>query len=156
MTKSRHSVASRERGHRLLRWLLLAALGGVGGLFLGEMTVDNMRGAVTGSGQAYTGLSANPGALTPAGLPQPPCLDCPDRYGVAVRMRTERAARMDHAFRELGAVDEGVPPVEEPVNDYRYGGRFPEAVPEVSTKAVPVEALTDEVADSPLPDDPRP
>ncbi|MNW19041.1 hypothetical protein D3C71_2188540 [compost metagenome] len=69
-------------------------------------------------------------------------------------MRTERAERMGDAFRELGAVDEGAPPVDARADDYRYGGRFPDTAPEVSTKVLPVEALADEVADSPSADDP--
>lgn len=123
-------------GARLLRWSALALVGVAGGAVLGEMAAGTRLGSVTLIEQpaSFAHLSANPGALAPQGGGAVPCSDCADSYGVAVRLRAQRDQRIsDAAFRELGAVDVDPPILIEAMDDYRYGGRFPDA--ELATAA---------------------
>mgnify|MGYP003382052201 CR=1 FL=1 len=77
----------------------------------------------------YSHLSANPDAAAPAAGGAAPCLDCPDSYGVAARMRADRENRMSSEFRELGAVDIEPPASSQSYDGYAFGGRFPDPPP---------------------------
>ena len=140
MARRKNAISSRDRGRRLLRWLLLVVAGLGSGMLLGETTTQNLRGVTTGNGASYSGLSANPDASRPVAIPQDTCLDCPDNYGVATRMRAARNTRMDDAFRELGAVDTAMSPVRETIDEYRYGGRFPDT--DISASEAPMSTDT--------------
>ena len=137
MTSDAPPPATRARRQR--RWLWLAGLGAAGvlaGIALAEMTVSELGRQPDGIAASPAARSANPDAATTGSMDTvAPCLDCRDSYAVAVRMRAERKARMDAAFRELGVVEAGAdlpaaPRSQEPPDDgYRYGGRFPDAAP---------------------------
>jgi hypothetical protein len=109
---------------------MLALAGTVGGMMLGEAVVGNRTNGLSSEGSSYSRLSANPDALVPQGEAAPPCPDCADSYGAALRLRAHRDARMSDEFRELGAVDVDPPLPADPVDDYRFGGRFPDPEPD--------------------------
>lgn len=118
-------------GVRLFRWSMLILAAVAGGIALGEMTIGS-RARIGGHEPAsYSHLSANPQALMSQGDGAAPCLDCPDSYGVAVKLRANRDRRMSDEFRELGAVDVDSPARADPDDGYRFGGRFPDPPPEV-------------------------
>lgn len=130
MARKLSFAASRRTGARLFRWSALALAGVAGGLLLGEMAAGTRLGGRTDGPASYSHLSGNPDALAPQGGGAPPCLDCADSYGVALRLRAHRDDRMrDDAFRELGAVDVDPPMLADADDDYRYGGRFPDPEP---------------------------
>ena len=156
MAKRKHAVSSRDRGHRLLRWLLLVTAGLGSGWLLGEMAAENLNSVRAGADTSYSGLSANPDASAPVTLPQDACLDCPDSYGVAVRMRAVREQRMDDAFRELGAVDADGMPADEPAGEYHYGGRFADSDAPASETAMATDTLAYDAANPALRDTPPP
>ncbi|MDO9370019.1 MAG: hypothetical protein Q7T68_15745 [Sphingopyxis sp.] len=131
MVRRRYSAAIRDSGAaRLLRWLVLALAGtGVGlggGMMLGELTIGNLTDGQTDKTSTFSSLSANPDALVPQGEAAPPCPDCSDSYGVAMRLHAEHDTRISDAFRELGAVDLDRPTPVDPDDGYRFGGRFPD------------------------------
>lgn len=110
-------------------------------MMLGEMVAGPIlekRVAATGSA-SFSHLSANPDAQMAQGTGAAPCLDCPDSYGVAARLRSDRDQRMSDEFRELGAVDDYVdPPMPtDPDDGYRYGGRFPDPAPRDAKTSAP-------------------
>lgn len=155
MARRKNAISSRDRGQRLLWRLLLVVAGLGGGMLLGEITTQNLR-VTTGDGASYSGLSANPDASRPVTIPQDTCLDCPDNYGVAAQMRAARNTRMNDAFRELGAVDADTSPVRETTDEYRYGGRFPDADLSASEVATSAEPPAEGVTNPPLPGDAPP
>lgn len=115
----------------LVRLLLLTLAGVFAGSLLGDLIAEPLAPTRGSDNASYAQHSANPDALVAQGETAPPCVACPDSYGVAARLRAERAPRMADAFRELGAVDTDAPlsaePLPEPPDDgYRYGGRFPD------------------------------
>lgn len=120
----------------MLRWLLLALAGVVGGMMLGEMTASTRLGGATDEPGTYAHFSANPDALVPQGEIAPDCIGCADSYGAAMRLRAHRDDRMGDEFRELGAVEVDPPTPTEPADDYRYGGRFPDPEPPARRAAV--------------------
>jgi hypothetical protein len=136
---------------------MLAVVGIVGGMMLGELAVGNRTNRLADEPPSYSSLSANPDALVPQGKAAPPCPDCADSYGVAVRLRAQRDERMSSEFRELGAVDVDPPLPADPSDDYRFGGRFPDPEP-VNQRAgqqiekTPAIALAGDVAPT---DEPR-
>jgi hypothetical protein len=146
MTGKRDRAASRDAGfYRVLMWLTLCGAGVAGGILAGSLVVaDGLSGAPERKA-SYAGLGGNPAAPATDNLPAPTCRDCADSYGVTARMRAIRDNRNnDHAFRELGAVELEYSPASEPADDYRYGGRFPDAAkPETADQqpliAVPAE-----------------
>lgn len=156
MARRKYVVSSRDRGHRLVRWLLLIVAGLGGGLLLGEMAAENLHSVAARVGAPYSGLSANPEASRPAALSQDACLNCPDSYGAAARMRADRDARMDDAFRELGAVDAGASPFHESADEYRYGGRYPDPAPSASEAAMLADTPADDTSDLPFSGDTPP
>lgn len=124
-------AASRATGKRLFRWSIVALIGIVGGGFLGEMVAAPLAGLRGGDTGSFSSLSANPNASVvegQSGLPLP-CLDCPDSYGVAAKLRSDREQRMSDEFRELGAVAVDPPSMTDVDDGYRYGGRFPDPPP---------------------------
>ncbi|WP_447762225.1 hypothetical protein [Sphingopyxis panaciterrae] len=148
MARRRNPTASRDAGFiRLLLWLTLCGAGIAGGFLLGGLAVGTGLGGAHEREASYADLSANPRALAVDSLPPPGCLDCPDSYGVAARLRTIRNERSDDAFRELGAVELDYAPAQEADDDYQYGGRFPEAdFPELNRP--PVTEQPEDVPDS--------
>ncbi|MGL3822575.1 hypothetical protein [Sphingopyxis sp. R3-92] len=156
MARRKNAISSRDRGQRLLWSLLLVVAGLGGGMLLGEMTTQNLRGVTAGDGASYSGLSANPDASRPVTMPQDTCLDCPYNYGVAAQMRAARNTRMNDAFRELGAVDAAASPVRETTDEYRYGGRFPDADLSASEVATSAEPPAEGVTNPPLSGDAPP
>lgn len=146
MARREAPIASRAAAvARLARWVLLALLGIAIGAVLGDLAAGKRLGSPSSPGGGYAGLSANPDASTTGIAASPACPDCADSYGVAVRLRAERAERESDAYRELGAVDLDWP-VPRPEDEYRYGGRFPDPDPptERSDPAANV-AVTDSV-----------
>ncbi len=129
MVKKRKPPASRNIIAR--RWtfgIALAIAGLAGGALLGTLVVGGgLRGG--DSTPSFADLSANPDALVADDQSQPPCFNCADSYGASARLRAERTDRMDEPFRELGRVDVDTAPLAEPVDAYRYGGRFPDPEP---------------------------
>lgn len=158
MARRKTAVSSRNRGHRLLRWLLLVTAGLGGGLLLGEMAAENLRVVIAGAGTSYSEFSANPDASMPVALSQSACLDCPDSYDVAARMHAARDTHMDDAFRELGAVDTNTPPSDEPGDAYHYGGRFSDSAPapEAENTVAAADPADHDTVDRPLLDVPPP
>lgn len=154
MARKRDPTASRDAGfYRLLLWLTLCGAGIAGGFLLGGIAVGTGLGGAHEREASYADLSANPHATAADTISPLTCLDCPDSYGVAARLRTIRDHRNDDAFRELGAVEIDYSPTHESDDDYRYGGRFPDADrPEPIDRAPSVAAQTDEVPAS-LPSD---
>jgi hypothetical protein len=129
MARRRHSATSRNNGARLVRVLILALIGAAAGIMLGELVVGTRTRGLADAAPSFSSLSANPDAAVPQGEGAPACTDCIDSYGVAARLRARRDGQ-DDAFRELGAVDVDRPsPVQTADDDYRYGGRFPDAQP---------------------------
>ena len=136
---------------------MLMFVGVGGGFALGEMAAGTRLRAGVDGPASYTRLSANPDAMvqaTDAGLI--PCPDCADSYGVAARLRAERDHRMSDEFRELGAVDVDSSLPDDPVDDYRYGGRFPDpasraavSLAQRDTAPAAIPASTEVPADTP-------
>jgi hypothetical protein len=119
--------------------LALAGIGG--GMMLGEMVVGGRARGISAETSSFSRLSANPDALVPQGKGAPPCSDCVDSYGVAMRMRAHRDDRMSDEFRALGAVDIDPPTRTDPVDDYRYGGRFPDPEPRTGRPSIQMESV---------------
>ncbi|MBL0767346.1 hypothetical protein JI743_00830 [Sphingopyxis sp. DHUNG17] len=137
MAKRSDSAASRNSGlTKAVRWMLLASVGMIGGLVLGDFSVGGRLVPDTVVSGSFAELSANPDALTPDSLSAPPCIDCANSYAAAARLRARRAERMSHAFRDLGSVEIDQP-VPEPDDDYRYGGRFPDPSRAVEDRVLP-------------------
>lgn len=134
---------------------MLALAGVVGGMMLGEMAVGSRSGSGSGETASYSHLSANPDALVPQGAGAAPCPGCADSYGVAVRMRAQHNDRMSDEFRELGAVDADPQQTVEPVDDYSFGGRFPDPEPRARSAMAEVRDLpaTPPAGDAPPPDE---
>lgn len=135
---------------------MLALAGVAGGTLLGELAVGTNRPGNVGEGRSYAGLSANLDALVPQGKGAAPCPECADSYGVAARLRANHHERMDGEFRRLGTVDVDPPLPDEPADNYRYGGRFPDpepSRPEKITQAANPPDVTPP-GDVPLPDGP--
>lgn len=111
-----------------LRWIIFGATGVFAGWMLGEMAVDGqLYLAPDASTSSFADFSANPEALAPQGETPAPCIDCPTSYGAVARMRAARAERMDDALRQLGEADPDLMRTPaEPVDDYRFGGGFPD------------------------------
>ncbi len=106
---------------------MLAFVGVGGGFALGEMAAGTRLRAGVDGPASYSHLSANPDAMVQSAEGTIlPCPGCADSYGVAARLRAERDHRMSDEFRELGAVDVDSAVPDDPVDDYRYGGRFPD------------------------------
>ncbi len=123
------SRGNRPRGYRFARWSIAALAGIVGGTILGNIAAGPLADQRAAATASFSGLSANPDAQNPPGEGAAPCLDCPDSYGVGARLRADRDQRMSDEFRELGAVDVDPPLPADPIDDYRYGGRFPDPEP---------------------------
>lgn len=142
-------AASRSPGHRLVRWVFVALAGTIVGLMLGEMVARPMLEKRAAAAASFSRLSANPDAQMTPSAGAAPCLDCPDSYGVAIRLRSDREQRMSDEFRELGAVDVD-PPVPADIDDgYRYGGRFPDPAPRATPAPVPAANPVPGAEDSP-------
>lgn len=151
MRKKLSYTASRRTGARLFRWSALALAGITGGALLGEMAAGTRLGKEMAGPASYSHLSANPDALVAQGSGAAPCLDCADSYGVAARLRARRDDRInDDAFRELGAVDVDPPIMADAADDYRYGGRFPDAEPLAAV--ISVDPRADVMGGDPSPD----
>ncbi|WP_428629702.1 hypothetical protein [Sphingopyxis sp.] len=142
---------------RALRWLLLAFAGVAGGALLGHLAVGGWRLEQASASASFSGLSANPDAAAAPTDSTVPCLDCPDSYGVEARLRAHRENRMSDEFRELGTVDSDLPAPPDPIDDYRYGGRFSDPEPrpirsERGTDATaPITELAPPTGEAPLP-----
>lgn len=131
---------------------MVALAGTVAGGALGEMVTGPIAQHRAAASASFSHLSANPDALNAQGEGAAPCLDCPDSYGVAARLRADRDQRMSDEFRELGAVDVDPPPWSSPDDDaYRYGGRFPDPAPRPAVAPAPEpEAAVTRSADAEL------
>lgn len=151
MAKRSDSTASRNSGlTKAVRWILLASVGMVGGMILGDLAVGGRLIPEPAGVGSFAEFSANPDALTPDSLSSPPCIDCANSYAAAARLRARRAERMSHAFRDLGTVelDQSVP-IPEPDDDYRYGGRFPDPPAAIAARvSPPIQARPAKVAAS--------
>lgn len=136
---------------------MLTLIGVGGGFALGEMAAGTRLRAGVDGPASYSRLSANPDAMVQAAdVALIPCPGCADSYGVAARLRAERDHRMSDEFRELGVVDVDSALPDDPADDYRYGGRFPDpassaAVSLVQSDTAPVAlpASTEVPADTP-------
>lgn len=118
--------------------MLLASVGMVGGMILGDLAVGGRLVPEPVSGGSFVEFSANPDALTPDSLSSPPCIDCANSYAAAARLRARRAERMSNAFRDLGTVEIDEPaPRPEPDDEYRYGGRFPDPPSAIAARVSP-------------------
>jgi len=122
-----------------LIWAGAAGFGAIGGLLLGNFVVgqDVRAGSEYGS---YAEVTGNPDALGVSSSFGEPCYDCGPGYGAVMPRMAANEARMDHAFRELGAVE--IDYSSPPTDDYAYGGRFddPAAARTIVMQApVPVE-----------------
>lgn len=138
MARKRDRAASRDAGFtRLLLSLALGAAGIAGGILLGGLAVGSGLRGQSEREASYAALSANPNAATADGIAAPDCLDCPGSYGAAARLRAIHEVRSDDSFRKLGEVETDYPPIHEPADDYVYGGRFPDAAPEIASEQVP-------------------
>lgn len=104
-----------------LMWIGFALLGAVGGVLLGHYVVGE-DGTRRNGPTSYADRTGNPNAPGTPPVPIESCYDCSGGYGRGIRHNPRREARMDDAFRELGAVESDPGP--EPTEDYRYGGRF--------------------------------
>lgn len=135
----------------MARWSILALAGIGAGIMLGNMTASTRLGVGSDEPATYSHLSANPDALVRHSDTAPPCFDCADSYGVALRLRAHRDNRMSDEFRKLGAVDVDAPTTSEQDDDYRYGGRFPDPDPVAQDDAVTAaERDISSVAETPL------
>lgn len=123
------SDGNRRGGKWFARWSIVALTGTVGGIILGNIAAGPLTDERTAATASFSRLSANPDAQNARGEGAAPCLDCPDSYGVGARLRADRDQRMSDEFRELGAVDVDPPLPADPIDDYRYGGRFPDPEP---------------------------
>lgn len=135
------SRGNRRGGKRFARWSIVALAGTVGGIILGNIAAGPLADERAAATASFSRLSANPDAQSAPGEGAAPCLDCPDSYGVGARMRADRDQRMSDEFRELGAVDVDPPPPADPVDDYRYGGRFPDPEPREQVAAPSLEPI---------------
>lgn len=130
-----------------LQWLVLGALGTLGGLGLGAMTVGDEVGGRGGSDRSYSLLSGNPASLSVDSHPIAPCDFCADSYGVAARLAADDDAdAMDASFRELGTVAFDPAADQASNDDYRFGGRFPDAPAEGDAGEVVVRRASDVVS----------
>lgn len=147
--KRRHPTASRQAGlHRLLWWLALGGAGIGGGVFLGSMVVGTGLRDIFDRDTSYARLSANPNALASDTIEQSPCHDCADSYGAAARLRAIPDERGDDdGFRQMDAIEIEYPRPDEPSDDYRYGGQFPDIEPPAET----VEPASDIAVEAPEP-----
>lgn len=133
--------------------LLVAGL--LGGTLLGRVAVGSELLAGAGREPDFASLSSNPDALVADPVPPlPPCYGCADSYGVAERMRAARE-QDGEAYRALGEVDYDASMPDEPADDYRYGGRFPDTQIEQASLAPQVQrpVAVPEPADAPAPRD---
>lgn len=135
----KYSAASRNGAARLVRWLVLALVGASGGLMLGELAVGSRTNGIPDEVSSYSRLSANPDASIRQGDGVHPCPDCADSYGTGLHWRARRDARMTDEFREVGAVDVDASLPGDPVDDYRFGGRFPDPEPDDRQTVTQVE-----------------
>lgn len=140
MARKRKPFASRGAAQRAGLIAALVAVGLAAGGALGVLAVGRgLRGEAIAP-PSFAGLSSNPDALTAdKGVSTPPCHSCADSYGVEARLRAARERRSSDAFRELGTVDIDDAPADQPHDDYRYGGRFPDTAP--TEPAVPAMVL---------------
>lgn len=92
----------------------------MGGLLLGNFVVGHEVAAGSEFG-SYAEATGNPDALGVSSSFGEPCYDCGRGYGAAMPQMAANDARMDHAFRELGAVQIDYTSGND---DYAYGGRF--------------------------------
>lgn len=129
MTRILSYIATQASGRSAFRWSLLALAGTIGGLFLGEMAADPLANRDAAGPNSFSRFSANPGDQVAQNADEAPCINCPDSYGVAARLRMNREQRMSAEFRELGAVDVDVAAPTDADDSYRYGGRFPDPAP---------------------------
>lgn len=141
-------MTSRRAGVEFLRWSLLALAGVGGGFALGEMAAGTRLRAGVDGPASYSHLSANPDAMVPSESTLIPCPECTDSYGVGARLRADHESRMSDEFRELGAIDVESSLPDDPADDYRYGGRFPDAAPSASDKPMQPEIAPPTVAAS--------
>lgn len=138
---ARRKPPAATRGARLarpLRWLLLALAGAIAGVTIGEHVAGSRLDPGEGllrEGGGYAGFSANPDALAADTVAAPACVDCADSYGAAARLRARRTEQADAGLSEIGAMRPD--PAPEPIDDYRYGGRFPDPEPAPLAPAAP-------------------
>lgn len=166
MARRRPRYPSRDRGRRLLWWLALVVIGCIGGMFLGNMVVENRAEYMKSAGSSYARFSANPGAPNETAQPSLPCLDCPDSYGIAAQMRAAPDASMGgespgfgafHSSDAADSIDAHTPPASEPADDYRYGGRFPDPAPLAPEhRASANDPVQDATTDPAAPENPLP
>lgn len=122
-----------------LIWAGAAGIGAIGGLLLGNFVVGHEVTAGSEYG-SYAEVTGNPEALGVASSFGEPCYDCGPGYGAAMPQMVANDPHMDHAFRELGAVE--IDYSSPPADDYAYGGRFddPDAARTIVMQSpVPVE-----------------
>lgn len=136
------SRGNRRGGNRFARWSVVALAGTVGGIILGNIAAGPLADQRAAATASFSGLSANPDAQNAQGESATPCLDCPDSYGVGARLSADRDQRMSDEFRELGAVDVDPPLPVDPIDDHRYGGRFPAPEPHEQGAAPSVDPIT--------------
>ncbi|OHD06909.1 hypothetical protein [Sphingopyxis sp. RIFCSPHIGHO2_12_FULL_65_19] len=132
MAKKLSFAANRRERAWLLRWSLLAFVGIIGGIWLGEMAAGSRPRGGSSDVASFSRLSANPDALVAESDGTDPCLDCADSYGVAMRLRANSDDRMSDEFRALGEIKTDEPTPADPQDDYRYGGRFPDREPQMA------------------------
>ena len=132
MAKKLSFAANRPERAWLLRWSLLAFVGIIGGIWLGEMAAGSRPRGGSSDVASFSRLSANPDALVAESDGTDPCLDCADSYGVAKRLRANSDDRMSDEFRALGEIKTDAPTPADPQDDYRYGGRFPDPEPQMA------------------------
>lgn len=135
------SGKDRSRANRLARWSIVAIAGTISGVILGDIVAEPLAEKRAAATVSFSGLSANPDSQNAADGGAPPCLDCPDSYGVSAKLRADREQRMSNEFRDLGAVDIIPPRTADPIDDYKYGGRFPDPEPPTPIAAPPVDAI---------------
>lgn len=133
-----------------LIWAGVAGIGAVGGLLLGDFVIghDVKAGSEYDS---YAEVTGNPEALGVASTFGEPCYDCGPGYGAPMPQMAANDERMDHAFRELGAVE--IDYSSPPTDDYTYGGRFDDPAAAraiVMQPPVPMELAVD-ATDTPPP-----
>lgn len=154
MTRKPGPFSSRNKvERRLFRALAFVIASLSGGALLGMIVIGEGLDSEVRDAAPFAGLSANPDALVTetAGAPVG-CPDCADSYGVAVRLRAERDARMSEPFRRLGEVDVDMSSPPEPDDGYRYGGRLPDPEPRIDPARRDLPAMVLPVA---LPASPR-
>lgn len=133
-----------------LIWAGAAGIGAIGGLLLGNFVVGPEVAAGSEYG-SYAEVAGNPDALGVSSSFGEPCYDCGRGYGAAMPQMAANDERMDHAFRELGAVE--IDYASPATDDYAYGGRFDDPAAArtiVMQSPVPVEVAAS-TADAPPP-----